>query len=254
MPKLNDAGKKLIHDFESLKLVAYMDPVGVPTIGWGHTKTVTAAHVKSGYSITPLQAEVLFDRDMVSVENDIRAIVKPAIFGRLGDNQYSALCSFVFNCGPRPTATLWKKINAGALDQVPQQLLRWSFARDRRTNQQVRLPGLLRRRRAEADLWNLDSKIVTAPHTWTATPPEITEGALPDPPMLRSRKFLASGIAAVAGSGAAITEVSAQVTPLTQNFPWAPVIVSVLAFAAALAGLAAMWVRYTEKKEAEGDA
>ena len=43
---------KLIQHFETLKLKAYLDIFGVPTIGWGHTK-----NVKLGSSCTKEQAD-----------------------------------------------------------------------------------------------------------------------------------------------------------------------------------------------------
>ena len=52
--RISQAGIDLIKSFEGLKLEAYRDPVGVVTIGWGHTKTA-----RMGQRISRERAEEL---------------------------------------------------------------------------------------------------------------------------------------------------------------------------------------------------
>ena len=54
--------KDLIELFEGLRLRAYRDPVGVATIGYGHT-----SGVRMGDVITKEQAEILLEADMTLV-------------------------------------------------------------------------------------------------------------------------------------------------------------------------------------------
>jgi len=67
----------------------------------------------------------------------------------LDQNQFDALCSWVFNLGPTnlQSSTLLKVLNEGKYDEVPDQIVRWNKA-----GGQV-LAGLVKRRQAEADLF-----------------------------------------------------------------------------------------------------
>jgi len=64
-------------------------------------------------------------------------------------NQFDALCSFVYNCGAGNfrASTLLKLLNQGAYKAAAQQFLRWDKA-----NGKV-LPGLTKRRAAEKALF-----------------------------------------------------------------------------------------------------
>ena len=53
-------------------------------------------------------------------------------------------------------STLLKRVNAGAFDAVPAELMKWTKAKGKE------LPGLVRRRRAEAALWRGLPKAVDA--------------------------------------------------------------------------------------------
>ena len=68
----------------------------------------------------------------------------------LNQNQFDALVSFVYNLGEGALAssTLLKLLNQGDYDSVPAQMMRWTKANG------VDLPGLVRRRKAEADLFS----------------------------------------------------------------------------------------------------
>lgn len=240
----------LMHEFEELVLTAYMDPVGVPTIGWGHTKTVTAADVRNKRTITREQAETLFRDDLRDAQAAMERLIKPEILSQLTDNQYGALVSWVFNLGPKPTATLWKRLNAGIFDEVPVQMQRWVYAKDRKTGQNKRLPGLVRRRRAEADLWNLKDP-VTAPAFYGATSAEIMEG--PEPVKPKKKDLVAGVTAAAAGTAAATTEAIQHVSPLAGLSEHVGAIVTVLAVVAAVAGLWLVIVKRRESAEARGE-
>jgi lysozyme len=63
--------------------------------------------------------------------------------------QFDVLVSFAFNCGTAALkrSTLLKRVNAGAFEAVPAELMKWTKTDGRE------LPGLVRRRRAESALW-----------------------------------------------------------------------------------------------------
>jgi len=136
---------ELVKHFEGFRSVAYICPAGIPTIGYGHTKGVTHSDVGIKFITEDTADQMLADDlagfavqvgDMVSVE--------------LSQNQFDALCSFVFNlgAGALQKSTLLEKLNAGEYDAVPNQLMRWTHADGEE------LPGLVARRTAEAKLWS----------------------------------------------------------------------------------------------------
>ena len=147
MPRhVNEAGLTLVKAFEGLRLEAYLCPADVWTIGYGHT----GPDVEPGMTITEQEAERLLRHDLTRFE----AVIERSVTVALTNNQFDALASFVFNVGGRAfrRSTLRKHLNAGRHIDVPEQFLRWTKA-NRRT-----LPGLVRRRMAEAALW-LDRRL-----------------------------------------------------------------------------------------------
>lgn len=142
---INAAGLALIKRFEGLKLHAYICPAGVPTIGYGHTRTVTMQNVVDSKTITEAEAECLLREDLETFEAAIGTLCKKP----LTDNQFSALVCFAFNVGIGAfrNSTLLKKLNDGLFSEVRPQLMRWNKAGGKA------LPGLTKRRAAEADLF-----------------------------------------------------------------------------------------------------
>lgn len=143
--RINTAGLALIKRFEGLKLHAYVCPAGVPTIGYGHTRSVTMQDVVNSRTITEAEAERLLREDLGTFEAAVGALVKVI----LNDNQFAALVAFTFNVGVGAfrNSTLLKKINAREFSEVRAQLARWNKAGGKV------LPGLTKRRAAEADLF-----------------------------------------------------------------------------------------------------
>jgi len=140
MNTLGSAGESLIKSFESLKLTAYPDQKGVPTIAWGHTEGVTL-----GDTCTREQAEIWFHEDTQTAT----AAVDTSIHTNITQNQFDALVSFTFNVGVGAEAhsTLVKKINARDFVGAAAEFLRWDHIDG------VPDAGLLRRREAERALF-----------------------------------------------------------------------------------------------------
>ncbi|MCA0050650.1 glycoside hydrolase family protein [Mesorhizobium sp. B283B1A] len=138
------AGRSLIKYFEGLRLDAYVDPVGVWTIGWGHTGNVTP-----GMTITLAQAEEYLTADLAECEADVANLIGAPI----NDDQVSALVSFVFNLGAGrlSSSTLRKKINARDYDGAAEEFPRWVYGTV--NGKKTKLPGLVRRRAAEKELF-----------------------------------------------------------------------------------------------------
>lgn len=136
-----DAAFKIVKEFEGCKLHAYLDSVGVPTIGYGYTHGV---HM--GMVWTQAQA----DQALVTVINTCAQQIKGVVKPLLSDNQYSALVSFVYNVGFGAFyhSHMLAAINQGAgKDAVGREFLKWDHAGGHV------LPGLTRRRKAEEALY-----------------------------------------------------------------------------------------------------
>lgn len=147
----NDAGLQIIKKNETLQLRAYLCPAGVPTIGYGHIGDVTHEDVKNKRKITEHQADVLLQHDLSIAEEAVSELA-PAT---LNENQFSALVSFTFNLGKPNLAksTLLKRLKAGQLHSAANEFLKWNKAKDPKTGQLVVLPGLVKRRAEERDLF-----------------------------------------------------------------------------------------------------
>jgi len=146
MRQINQSGIDLIKSFEGLHLTAYLDMVGVPTIGYGSTIGVTKADVASSRTITAAQAEQMLLTELAGHEE----AVSQCVTVDLNDNQFAALVSFAFNLGNGSlrSSTLLKLLNSGDYTGAAGEFPKWDHA-----GGQV-VDGLLRRRLAEQALFN----------------------------------------------------------------------------------------------------
>lgn len=138
--KISQDGVDLIKKYEGCKLTAYQDSVNVWTIGWGNT-----SHAKAGMVITQQMAEQFLKEDLEHVEKQINAMKI-----NFKQNQFDALCSFVFNLGIGNfnKSTLKKYILGNLNDElIAEQFTKWFNAGGKP------LLGLKYRRRDEANMW-----------------------------------------------------------------------------------------------------
>lgn len=143
--KINQKGIDLIKHFEGKRLTGYIDPVGIPTIGYGHT----GPGVKVGVTISEEKAEELLLADLEKFETGVSKKLTISV----GSNAFSALVSFAFNTGLGNfgTSTLRKKLNAGDTRGASKEFPRW--VKGTINGRKVTLPGLVRRRKAERALF-----------------------------------------------------------------------------------------------------
>jgi len=93
---ISAAGIQLIAKYEGCRLEAYKCPAGVWTIGYGHTEGV-----QSGQRITQQQAVGMLQADAEKYADYVNAYKKNGIISfSLNQNQFDALASFTYNCGP----------------------------------------------------------------------------------------------------------------------------------------------------------
>lgn len=137
----SNAGLALTKSFEGLALAAYADQGGVWTIGYGHT----GRGVYAGLTITEEQAEAFLHSDVAGAVAGANRMVT----GEIGQNQFDALVDFALNlgCATLLRSTLLRQVNAGDFSAAAAQFLLWDHVDG------VAVPGLLRRRRAEMELF-----------------------------------------------------------------------------------------------------
>ncbi|MGV6820391.1 MAG: lysozyme [Parvularcula sp.] len=138
-------GRDLIKTFEGRALRPYSDPAGHLTIGYGHT----GAAARRGNRLTPAEAEALLDDDM----SRIAAGLGPLIDVPLSQPMADALISLVFNIGLSAfsRSTVRRELNAGRRAEAAGAMLWWVKATVE--GKKITLPGLVRRRAAEATLF-----------------------------------------------------------------------------------------------------
>lgn len=131
-------------DPSTVLLEPYLDPIGLPTIGWGH---LVKANEDFGDGISLEDADRLLRFDAAHMANAVRSSISRT---DLSQKQFDSLVSFSFNVGHQnfKTSTLLLWVNAGDRDlKIPQQFTKWVNAGGRP------FKGLARRRLAEASMW-----------------------------------------------------------------------------------------------------
>lgn len=143
--RMTSEGLDLVRHFEGFRAKAYRDPVGIWTIGYGHTSMSGAPHVHKGMAVTRAQALEILRMDVNKFARGVRQQVRVD----LTDGQFSALVSFAYNVGLGGFArsSVLRAVNAGDFGAVPRRLSLWVKAGGRR------LPGLVRRRAAEGAMF-----------------------------------------------------------------------------------------------------
>lgn len=136
----SDACKALVRSSEGCVFRVYKDSGGVLTGGIGHT----GPGLVFGAAITPEQAEDWFEADLAKAASEVAAMA-----GECTQGQFDALTDFVFNLGAQRLAgsTLLHKHRAGDFEGAAAEFGKWIYC-----NHKV-LPGLVKRRAAEAEMY-----------------------------------------------------------------------------------------------------
>ncbi|KQT20943.1 hypothetical protein ASG22_16115 [Chryseobacterium sp. Leaf405] len=142
--KTSQKGINLILLFEGFSSKPYLDSAGIPTIGYGNTyypggKKVTM----KDSSITKERGAELFATVLPTYEKIVNSNIKVS----LTQNQFDALVSHTYNTGG--SDTLFSLINKKANSETIKD---WFISRYITAGGKV-LNGLIKRRKAEADLF-----------------------------------------------------------------------------------------------------
>jgi lysozyme len=161
--KTSQIGVKLIKEFESLHdgdlktigLQPKMDPIGIWTEGYGRAMRDSKGNFIKGISNKKLAYDSITIHNIKEAEEALFEDLTPrelAVFRKLkikvNQNQFDALVSHYYNTGG--SATLFDLINKKASNE---QIKNW-FTTRYITGDGKPLAGLVRRRKAEWDLFN----------------------------------------------------------------------------------------------------
>lgn len=139
--QLSETIKQKIRSWEGCSYRAYRCPSGVLTIGYGHT----GKDVKPDSIISREEAERLFETDIQRFADGVGKIIGGV---KLRQCQFDAIVSLAYNIGTVALAgsTLLKIVRENPDNPViAGQFRRWIYGGGRI------LPGLVKRRQAEAD-------------------------------------------------------------------------------------------------------
>ncbi|KAI1917254.1 hypothetical protein LOZ65_005145, partial [Ophidiomyces ophidiicola] len=145
-PDVNAATISLIKEFEGFVPRPAPDPIGLPTVGYGHLcKSKGCSEVPYPFPLTQDTATSLLKSDLKEFQQTITLSTKTLVV--LNANQYGALVSWSFNVGSAAakSSTLIQRLNAG---QAPNTVISEELPKWNKAGGQV-LPGLVRRRNAE---------------------------------------------------------------------------------------------------------
>lgn len=220
---VNTETKKLIKEFEGLRLKAYKCSAGKWTIGYGHTSAAGEPAVYEGMVITKREAERIFDRDIEQFASKIRPLFKV----ELTPNQFGACVSLAYNIGIGAFAksSVLRFINNRKFEDAADAFLLWNKVT--KDGKKVVEKGLTRRRAAEAALFKADEVIQ---HKEVVRIPDVPECKK----MVTSTTNIATTVTAAAGVSAAVKEVVDNTTSIfsTGNLVTLCLILVVLAGAA----------------------
>ena len=198
--KTSQRGIDIIKRHEGVKLVAYFCPANVPTIGIGHTRTVTRADVHAQRRITVEEAERLLSEDLATFERGVlRLCTLPP-----NQNQFDAFVSLAFNIGlgAFERSTALRRHNEGDFDAAAGAIEMWNKATV--NGKRVVLRGLVARRADEKALY------------LTPVEPELMTQAVEDEPTLIDSRTIQGGVVAGGATVAAlVADATEQVRMLT---------------------------------------
>lgn len=138
---ISEKGIEFIAKFEGNYLEAYKCPAGIITIGIGCTYYENNEPIKLGDIIAKERSFELFRNIVTRYEK----IVNSHLRFPVKQNQFDALVSHAFNCGY--SETLYKLVN-----DRDNELYSW-WCNHYVLGGGKKLPGLVKRRKAEADLY-----------------------------------------------------------------------------------------------------
>ncbi len=141
----------IIKKWEGFKLDAYLDPVGIPTIGYGTIRYPNGQKVKLGDKISEVEAEVFLKFEVDEVVKNL----KDSLTGiKINQNQFDAIVSLCYNIGVGgfKGSTVLKKLKAGDFKAASEAFEMWNKGTINGIKQELK--GLTNRRKDERKLFD----------------------------------------------------------------------------------------------------
>lgn len=195
---ITSAGIALIKRHEQCRLKAYKDPVGIWTIGWGHT----GPDVIEGLEITQAQADALLAADLARFDEAITDKCPEA-----SDLQHDAMCSLAFNVGigAFQKSSVARLHNAGRYSEACQAFSLWNKAGGRV------LIELVHRRAEESAMY---AEGTTIPPGVRVDVPGDAEG---EKPLLTSRTVISTATAGLGTAASVASQINTQAQAVKQT-------------------------------------
>lgn len=198
--EISSIGLAVVKSFEGcLKPVAnrpgffkpYYCPANVLTVGYGHTN-----HHKPTFSANEIWSQATCDAVLKSDMRIFEGHVRKQAPDIKDQCQFDALVSWSFNTGGPADSAVWTYARKGDVQGTVERLQRWNKATGKVMN------GLVRRRRAEGELYAGEPSKALVTAGWTGPMPQrIDRPTVPASDVARQTK----GATATAAGGAAAT-------------------------------------------------
>jgi lysozyme len=142
----------LLKEYESFSAEPYNDTAMNATIGYGHLMHLGPVNDEEKEIRWSLHQADIALRGTVEGVSDL---LNKAIHVPVNQNQFDALVSWTYNCGPGALrqATWLSKLNALHYDEVPEWLMKWNKITDPDTGLLEVDSGLTARREKECNLF-----------------------------------------------------------------------------------------------------
>lgn len=236
--KTNEAGIALIKEFEGCRLHAYPDPGtgGDPwTIGYGRAHGVGRNDI-----INQDQADQFLREDLAQFESNVSAACEGV---ETNENQFAAMVAFCFNVGPANflKSSVLKAHRRGDRNSAANAFSLWNKAAGKV------LPGLTRRRAAEAGLYL--RPLIETPAVQTRTTPDAEK------PVATRKTVIGTAAIAVTGAGQQLVQNLPQITAAHAQIAGVGGFSIVVKILGGLMVLAALYVLFEQwRKRRKGEA
>ena len=146
---ISQRGIDNIRAFEGFRSKAYLDSVGIATIGYGTIKH-DGVRVKLGDTCTKEQAEYWL---MEFINHEVEPYIDSLVTVNISQLMFDALCSFIYNLGSTAfsNSSLLTLINRKEFMLAAEQFPRWNKGRVKGVI--ISIDGLTKRRKAEREIF-----------------------------------------------------------------------------------------------------
>lgn len=158
--RISQEGLEFIQRWEDIKLKAYLDIAGIPTIGWGTIVYPTQDRVQLGDEITREQADVYLEYEVNKKTNSVSFLIYDLYERALLQSQVDALISLTYNIGSTAfkRSTVRKLINQGVSKYNGMFDTYWlAWNKVTIDGKLVLVKGLLNRRREELRMFRKEA-------------------------------------------------------------------------------------------------